>query len=84
MSPFASIRGADVVAIDAEPSMLEVAHLRVPAARVCLAALPDPPFSSKYFDSAVRTFVINHVGDPAAALAELKRGVSGCWPKRLA
>ncbi|MBQ1034711.1 class I SAM-dependent methyltransferase [Micromonospora sp. C81] len=72
----ASARGARVVAVDAEPSMVELARSRVPSAEeVRLAALPSLPFSSGSFDAAVANFVINHVGDPLAAIGELRRVV---------
>jgi len=68
-------RGASVVAVDAEPSMVALAARRVPAASVRLAALPELPFEADTFDAAVANFVVNHVGDPLAALAELGRVV---------
>ncbi|GAA5186590.1 hypothetical protein GCM10023322_33160 [Rugosimonospora acidiphila] len=68
-------RGAAVVAVDAEPSMLDAVRRRVPAAEVRHAILPNLPFSDECFDAAVSNFVINHVGDPAAAIAELRRVV---------
>ncbi|WFE99504.1 class I SAM-dependent methyltransferase [Micromonospora sp. WMMD964] len=72
----ASARGAAVVAVDAEPSMVELTRSRVPSAEeVRLAALPRLPFASGSFDAAVANFVINHVGDPLAALDELRRVV---------
>ena len=37
--------------------------------------LPDLPFQAGYFDAVVANFVINHVGDPAAAVAGLSRVV---------
>jgi SAM-dependent methyltransferase len=69
----ASVRGADVVAVDAEPSMLELTRRHVPAADVRPAILPDLPFPDGAFDAAVGNFVINHLGDPAAGLAGLRR-----------
>ncbi|WP_203920738.1 class I SAM-dependent methyltransferase [Rugosimonospora africana] len=68
-------RGAAVVAVDAEPSMLDVVRRRVPEAEVRQAVLPDLPFSDGCFDAAVSNFVINHVGDPAATIAALRRVV---------
>jgi SAM-dependent methyltransferase len=68
-------RGAKVVAVDAEPSMLELAHSRVPAVEFHHAALPQLPFTDDSFDAAVANFVINHVGDPMAAIRELQRVV---------
>jgi SAM-dependent methyltransferase len=68
-------RGAEVAAIDAEPSMVELTRGRLPAADVRLAELPRLPFADGSFDAAVANFVINHVGDPAAAVRELRRVV---------
>lgn len=74
VAALACSRGAAVVAVDTEPSMLDLARRHVPAA-VSQAALPDLPFTDGCFDAAVANFVINHVGDPAAALTELQRVV---------
>lgn len=71
----AAARGALVTAVDAEPSMLEAARRHVPAADIRHAVLPDLPFPAGSFDAAVANFVINHVGDPAAAVTELRRVV---------
>ncbi|WP_097321525.1 class I SAM-dependent methyltransferase [Paractinoplanes atraurantiacus] len=68
-------RGAHVVAVDAEPSMLELTRRRVPAAETHEAILPHLPFPAASFDAAVANFVVNHVGDPAAAVRELRRVV---------
>ncbi|WP_204082941.1 class I SAM-dependent methyltransferase [Asanoa ishikariensis] len=66
-------RGAVVVAVDAEPSMVALAAGRLPDVR--LASLPGLPFEADRFDAAVANFVVNHVGDPLAAVAELGRVV---------
>jgi SAM-dependent methyltransferase len=71
----AAARGALVTAVDAEPSMLKAASRHVPAADIRHAVLPDLPFPARCFDAAVANFVINHVGDPAAAVTELARVV---------
>jgi SAM-dependent methyltransferase len=71
----AAAKGALVTAVDAEPSMLEAARRHVPAADVRRGVLPVLPFPAGCFDAAVANFVINHVGDPAAAVAELRRVV---------
>ncbi len=68
-------RGARVTAVDAEPSMLDVARQRVPGAEFRHALLPRLPFEDGVFDAAVANFVINHVGDPVAAVRELRRVV---------
>ena len=63
-------RGA-VVESDIEPTMLDHARADRPAAVAAdVAALP---FRSGVFDAVVAAFVLNHVADPAAALAELAR-----------
>lgn len=75
VAALACSRGAVVTAADAEPSMLALARRQAPAAEVRHATLPDLPFAVGSFDAAVANFVINHVGDPAAALRELGRVV---------
>ena len=76
VAALACARGAVVAAVDAEPSMVELARDRVPSADdVRVAALPQLPFASGSFDAAVANFVINHVGDPLAAITELRRVV---------
>ncbi len=68
-------RDALVTAVDAEPGMVELTRARLPAARVLPATLPRLPFGDGEFDAAVANFVLNHVGDPAATLGELRRVV---------
>ncbi|GAB1691807.1 class I SAM-dependent methyltransferase [Krasilnikovia sp. M28-CT-15] len=75
VAALACSRAAQVVAVDAEPSMLELARQQAPAAEIRHAVLPALPFTDDAFDAAVANFVLNHVGDPAAALAELRRVV---------
>lgn len=75
VAALACSRGAKVVAVDAEPSMVELARRRAPAAETRLATLPHLPFAGDSFDAVVASFVLNHVGDPAAAAAELRRVV---------
>jgi SAM-dependent methyltransferase len=66
-------RGARVTAVDAEPSMAEAAARSVPGLDVRVAVLPDLPLNDGEFDAVTGNFVINAVGDPPAALAELGR-----------
>lgn len=68
-------RGATVTAVDAEPSMVELAAKAAPAAAVRLAVLPVLPFEDGMFDAVVGNFVLNHVGHPGETLAELRRVV---------
>lgn len=46
---------------------------RAEAYRDSFAALPHLPFRSGSFDAVTANFVLNHVGDPAATLTELRR-----------
>jgi SAM-dependent methyltransferase len=66
-------RGAKVTAVDAEPSMVELAGRAAPAAEVVTAVLPELPFEDGTFDAVVGNFVLNHVGRPRVALKELRR-----------
>ncbi|MDH6580760.1 SAM-dependent methyltransferase [Kitasatospora sp. MAP5-34] len=68
-------RGAKVTAVDAEPSMVELAGQTAPSAEVVTAVLPELPFEDSAFDAVVGNFVLNHVGRPRDALAELRRVV---------
>ena len=79
-------RGAQVTAVDAEPSMAEAAARNVPGLDVRVAVLPDLPLNDGEFDAVTGNFVINATGDPEAALAELGRVLRGggrlaltCW-----
>ncbi len=83
----AAARGARVTAVDAEPGMAEAAARNVPGLDVRVAVLPDLPLPDAGFDAVTGNFVINHAGDPAAVLAELRRVLRAggrlaltCWP----
>ena len=75
MAVLACTRAARVTAVDAEPSMLEIARRQAPEAEIRHAVLPHLPFPDDLFDAAVANFVINHVGDPEAAVREMRRVV---------
>lgn len=69
----AAARGALVTAVDAEPGMAQAAARNVPGLDVRIAVLPDLPLPDAAFDAVTGNFVINHMGDPAAVLAALRR-----------
>ncbi|MEU4238498.1 methyltransferase domain-containing protein [Actinoplanes sp. NPDC026619] len=75
VAALALARSAHVTAVDAEPTMVDLTRRRLPAAEIHQAVLPELPFADAAFDAAVANFVINHVGDPAAAVRELLRVV---------
>ena len=66
-------QGAKVTAVDADPGMVATAAALVPEAEFHVAGLPALPFGDQRFDVVLANFVINHVGQPRAALAELRR-----------
>lgn len=65
--------GWRVTAAEPEPSMREVAHARHPTLPLVSDALPDLAFDDDRFDVVTANFVLNHVPDPRAAAAELRR-----------
>lgn len=71
VAALAVVRGARVAAVDPEPSMVSAAGQLIPDVRT--GALPDLPFEAGVFDAVVANFVLNHVGEPAAAVRELAR-----------
>lgn len=64
--------GRTVIALDADASMVGAACGRL-RGRVLRAALPDLPLAEGSADAIAANFVVNHVGRPRAALAELRR-----------
>ncbi|KJL30719.1 class I SAM-dependent methyltransferase [Microbacterium azadirachtae] len=56
-----------------EASMRAVARQRHPEIRITEGALPRLPDADGAFDAVVANFVLNHVPDPRAAAAELRR-----------
>lgn len=65
-------RGAKVTAVDAEPSMLDLARGKAPEAEFLLATVPDLPFEAATFDAVVGNFVLDHFGRPRVALRALR------------
>lgn len=78
----AATGGRSVVATDADPDMVAIAATR--HAAVLQASLPALPFDDGRFDTVTANFVVNHVPDPRAAMAELARVVrpGGGWRPR--
>ena len=66
-------RGWDVTAVDPEAQMLAIASVTAPAATCIEAALPDLPFDDGSFDAVVAGYVVNHLRDPRAGVAEMVR-----------
>lgn len=68
----AADRGCTVTGVDPDPEMVELARAAVPGARFLVGALPRlPAAAGSGFDVVTANFVLNHVGDPAAAAAAL-------------
>lgn len=65
--------GWQVVAAEPEPSMREVARAGHPELRIVDDALPQLSSGDRAFDVVTANFVLNHVPDPRAAAAELRR-----------
>ncbi|MEY9912273.1 SAM-dependent methyltransferase [Catenulispora sp. MAP12-49] len=65
-------RGARVTAVDAEPSMLDLARMKAPEAEFLLAVVPDLPFEPGTFDAVAGNFVLDHFGRPKVALRALR------------
>lgn len=72
LADLARRRGFDVFAIDEDAATVTVAGQTIPG-RVTLGALPDLPVPDAAFSAVTANFVINHVRDPRAAMAELAR-----------
>ena len=83
-------RGAAVTGIDPDVEMLALARETAPEADLLVGAVPALPFAPATFDLVMANFVVNHVGDPRAAVTDLKRvcrpgGVVAAtiWPSEL-
>jgi SAM-dependent methyltransferase len=69
--------GWHVTACEPEPSMRAAARRRHPELELAAHALPDLAFADGSFDLVVANFVLNHVDDPRAGAAELRRVARG-------
>ena len=65
--------GADTVGIDVAPSMVRRAALAHPSIPFRVGSFEAIPAGAGSFDAVVGNFVLNHVGRPAAAMAEACR-----------
>lgn len=65
--------GWAVTACEPEESMRTVSLRQHPGVPVVAGGLPSLPFADGSFDAVVANFVLNHVGSPRAAAAELGR-----------
>jgi SAM-dependent methyltransferase len=90
LTALAISRGAEVTGVDPDNEMLSLARAAAPQAELLLGGVPNLPFAPGTFDAVVANFVVNHVGDPRAAVTELMRvcrpqGVVALtiWPSEL-
>jgi 2-polyprenyl-3-methyl-5-hydroxy-6-metoxy-1,4-benzoquinol methylase len=67
-----------VVGLDNRPHALHAAHTLNPRRTFAAGSIFETPFPDKSFDLVICTEVLEHLPDPAAGLAELRR-VSGGW-----
>jgi len=65
--------GFGAVGVDADPSMLDLAHRKDPATVLICGSLPNLPFAQGQFDAVVANFVVNHTPDPRASVRDLAR-----------
>ncbi len=72
----AAARGAQVTGIDLAEGMLAEARRRHPGIEFVRADAERLPFGDGAFDVALGAFVVNHLPDPEAAAAELRRVAS--------
>lgn len=71
------LAGKDVFAVDIDASDLRAAAGQISFARYAIASAYDLPFRAAEFDVAVCCEVLEHLGDPGAALVEIRRVTSG-------
>lgn len=84
------LAGHQVIGMDSEVSMVELARRRHPAIAFVQAALPHLPCPDAIFSAITANFVINHAPDPRRAVRELLRTlrvggrlVATVWPSEV-
>lgn len=65
-------QGWNVTACDTDPDMVALTNAKAPG-RCTVDSLPELTFPDEDFSGVVANFVINHMGDPRAAVRELQR-----------
>jgi SAM-dependent methyltransferase len=65
--------GFAALGVDADESMLSLAHRKHRGLPIVGGALPHLPFAQKKFDAVAANFVVNHTPDPRAAVREMCR-----------
>jgi SAM-dependent methyltransferase len=73
VAALAVARGAVVVGVDPDAGMLHIARRKAVGAMLSQQSLPELRWHDGSFDAVVANFVVNHVGDPRAAMRELAR-----------
>jgi SAM-dependent methyltransferase len=69
----ASDLGARVTGVDPDPQMLELSRQSVSGVTLHEGGVPNLPFEPGSFQAVTANFVVNHVNDPRAAVADLTR-----------
>lgn len=65
--------GWDLVGVEISPTHASAAHTHVPQARIVQADAAHLPFPRDSFDAVITVWVLEHVPDPVALLAEARR-----------
>ncbi|MDQ1563270.1 MAG: hypothetical protein QOI14_221 [Actinomycetota bacterium] len=73
VAALAAQRGALTVGVDPDAGMLALARAKAKTAVFGIDTLPNLHWHDGTFDAVVANFVVNHVGDPRGAVAELAR-----------
>lgn len=74
----AAQRGANVTGVDFSATMIEAARLAVPEANFEVADVEALPFADEEIDLAISNFGFQHFANPASALREISRVLTGC------